>query len=101
MDSCPPQLNQKQIQLEHHTPLGRIFALSKLRIPEITEVSIPGIDATVIVDVLDPQLNNNYSNTVSILILCFIQKSEEILTNFNPFMCSNLTLTYVQIKLLF
>ena len=32
---------------------------------EITEVSIPGIDATVIVDVLNSQLTNKHSNIVN------------------------------------
>ena len=39
---------------------------------KITEVSIPGIDATVIVDVLNSQLINKYCKTVSILTL-FLQ----------------------------
>ena len=32
---------------------------------EITEVSIPGKDATVVVDVLNSQLPNKHSNNVS------------------------------------
>ena len=36
--------------------MEKFFALYKPRITEITEVSTPGIDATVIVDVFDPHL---------------------------------------------
>ena len=46
-----------------------------LRITEITEVSIPGIDATVIVDVFDPELINHYSKIVSIST-CNFQKQK-------------------------
>ena len=49
--------------------LERFFAPTNPRITEITEVSIPGTDATVIIDVMDSKMTNNYSNIVSISTL--------------------------------
>ena len=57
-------------------PWKRFFAVSKPRITEITEVSIPGIDATVIVDVLNQQITNNYANIVSILTVFYKNLNE-------------------------
>ena len=59
---CPKLLNSTRA-----TSLGT--SLSTWKDPalplnrEVTEVSIPGMDATVIVDVLNSQLTNKYSNT--------------------------------------